>query len=127
MSVSLRSAVMHLTSFQGYFTGDLLLRDQLEKAPLYQLDLEELTRLDKTALVPSLICLSFHNLSVIADAVPASVFRGCGLDFNRWFPAPRQAAGTVAFLRAHRRDRARHRHTLDTVRERFGLAGGVPA
>ena len=65
-----------------------------------------------------------HNLSLIADNVPNKVFTECGLDFDRWYPLPHRLLGTARFMITHRRDRAQHRRTLDTVRERFDIRCG---
>lgn len=129
LSIQMRSATMHLTSFAGYFATHLMFLDKLNTVPLYALDLQDLGQKSKTAVLYAMFTLAQYNLSLISDALPVKVFRECGLDYNRWYPMPRQLAGTARFMATHHRDRAHLRRTLDTVRERFDVRCGplVPA
>jgi hypothetical protein len=92
--------------------------------PLYQLDLEDLSRKCKTALPYAMFALAQYNLSLLSDTLPVKVFRECGLDFNRWYPKPRQLAATARFIATHHRDREHLRRALDTVGERFDVRCG---
>ncbi|MDG4667088.1 FAD-dependent oxidoreductase [Mycobacterium sp. 236(2023)] len=124
LSISPRSATLHLTSYMAYFGTHLLLTDTLRTLPLYEIDLFALQRKSKKAFPYATFTLVQHNMSLLADSLPNKVFRECGLDFNRWYPFPRQLATNVKFLRTHRAERERHRRTLDTLRERFGVRCG---
>ena len=124
MSVQPRSATLQLSSVQAYFMTHLMFLDRLRDAPLYELDAQEMRLKANVAFPYALAALSQHNLSVISDIVPAKVFSDCGLDFSRWYPFPRRMMGTTQFMLRHRRDRAHHRRTLDTVRERFDVRCG---
>ena len=115
---------MHLTTFMAYFTTHLMLLGKLGDVPLYELDIVDLLGKSKTAFPYALVSLAQYNTSLIADAVPAAVFRDCGLDFDRWYPLPRRLAGTARFMLTHRRDREHLRRALDTVRERFDVRCG---
>lgn len=125
MSIQMRSSATGIFSaFAGYYLTHLFLRGDLGKVGLYALDVEELGAKDKTVVTYASMCLALHNLSLLTDALPKMVIMNCGLDFDRWYPFPRRLLGMMAFLRTHRRDRDRHRRTLDTVADRFGVRGG---
>jgi hypothetical protein len=124
VSIQLRSATLHLTSFGGYFLTHLLFLDKIRDIPLYELDAQDLRAKSHTAFPYTLLTLAQYNLSLIADSVPTKVFGDCGLDFDRWYPLPRRLVGTTRFLLTHRREREHQRHTLDTVRERFDVRCG---
>ncbi|MDT5129110.1 MAG: hypothetical protein QOH54_4754, partial [Mycobacterium sp.] len=121
LSIQLHSATMHLSSYMGYFLTHLLFLDKLKDIPLYELDMLDLRTKSKTVFPYALLTLAQHNISLIADSVPAKAFSECGLDFDRWYPLPRRLAATARFMRTHRREREHQRRTLDTVRERFDV------
>ncbi|MDT5290634.1 MAG: hypothetical protein QOF88_5523, partial [Mycobacterium sp.] len=121
VSIQLLSATMHLSSYMGYFLTHLLFLDKLKDVPLYELDMLDLRTKSKTVFPYALLTLAQHNISLIADSVPAKAFSECGLDFDRWYPLPRRLAATARFMRTHRREREHQRRTLDTVRERFDV------
>ena len=125
LSINPRAHVLQLTSFTGYFLTHLLLRDELADAPLYELDLIALRSRARDDFLPAVAALTMHNLSVIVDRVPAKVMMKCGLDFDRWYPLPRRLFGAARFLATHRNGREHYRRTLDTLRERHDIAGGV--
>lgn len=124
LSISPRSATLHLTSYMAYFVTHLLLTGTLRSVPLYEVDLLALQRKSKKAFPYATFTLVQHNISLLADNLPNKVFRECGLDFNRWYPFPRQLAINLKFLRTHRAERERHRRTLDTLRDRFDIRCG---
>lgn len=124
LSIQPQSAIMHLTSFGAYFGTHLFLSDRLSDAGLYEVDLMELYNASRKVFPPTLFALAAHNLSLCVDALPASAFRECGLDFDRWYPLPRRSIAQLKFLRQHRADRERARHALDTVRARYGVRCG---
>ncbi|MGW5152564.1 NAD(P)-binding protein [Rhodococcus koreensis] len=124
LSIQPRSATMHLTSLTGYFLPHLLFLGKIRNVPLYELDLQELRKKSKTVLPYAMLSLVEHNLSLIADSVPTKVFLDCGLDLDRWYPLPRRMVSTARFMLTHRREREHHRHTLDTLRERFNIRCG---
>ncbi|SDE33861.1 hypothetical protein [Rhodococcus tukisamuensis] len=98
---------------------------RIRDIPLYELDVGGLLRNGgKQAFPYTEFVLSMYNLGFLADALLARVFRDCGLDFDRWYPLHRRLLGTARFAVASRRDRERHRRTLDTVRERFDIRCG---
>lgn len=124
LSIQPRSMTLQLTSFMGYFMTHLLMLDKIRDVPLYELDALDLRNKSNVAFAYSLFTLAQYNLSLISDAVPLKAFAECGLDFNRWFPAPRQLVGTTQFALTHRRKREYLRRTLDTVRDRFDVRCG---
>jgi Pyridine nucleotide-disulphide oxidoreductase len=124
VSIQPRSAILHLTTFMGYFLTHLLFLGKISDVPLYELDMQSLSRKSPAALPYTLFSLAQYNLSLIADCVPTGVFRDCGLDFDRWYPLPRRMIGTARFMLTHRREREHLRRTLDTVRERFDVRCG---
>lgn len=124
LSIQLRSAAMHFSSYAGYFLTHLLLTDELRGSGLYELDLLALREKAPQALVFAMFSLAPHNLSLIFDLVPTRVFTECGIDLDRWYPLPRRLIGTAAFMANHRRRRARQRAALDRLRERFDVRSG---
>lgn len=124
LSINTRSATMHLTSYAGYFMTHLMFQDKLSSAALYELDLYELQKRCKASLAFAMFTLVLHNLSVIADELPAKVFSECGLDFDRWYPWHRRTAAGLKFMRTHRAQRERLRHSLDTLQQRFDIRCG---
>ncbi|MFD4293316.1 FAD-dependent oxidoreductase [Rhodococcus sp. NPDC058532] len=120
-----RSAVLHLPSFMGYYLAHLMFAGRIRDVPLYELDVGGLFAGGGKHVFPyTAMALAMYNLGMLADALPATVFRDCGLDFDRWYPIHRRLLGTARFAAANHRDRAHHRRTLDTVRERFDVRGG---
>jgi len=124
LALQARSVTLHLASYSGYFLTHLMMLGKIRSVPLYELDFEEMCRVAKPALPFALFTLAQYNLSLITDAVPAKVFKECGLDFSRWYPWPRRMIGTAQFLATHHREREHLRRSLDTVRERFGVRCG---
>lgn len=124
VSIHVRSATLHLTSFSAYFLTHLLFLGKIKDVPLYELDMPVLRRKSNAAFPYTIFSLAQHNLSLIYDAVPTKVFLDCGLDLDRWYPPPRRMAATARFMLTHRREREGQRHTLDTVRERFDVRCG---
>lgn len=124
LSIQTRSGTLHLTSYMAYYLTHLMFLRKLGEVPLYEADFEEFRRKARSVLPYTMFSLINYNLGLIADAVPAKVFTECGLDFDRWYPLPRRIFETARFMATHRRDRERHRQTLDTVRERFDVRCG---
>ncbi|MGE2717735.1 FAD-dependent oxidoreductase [Mycolicibacterium litorale] len=124
LSIQVRSATMHLSSYMGYFMTHMLMLDRLGDTPLYELDVQDLTQKSRTAFPYTLLTLAQYNLSLMADQLPAKVFAECGLDFDRWYPLPRRLAATARFMLTHRRHRERQRRALDAMRDRFDLRCG---
>lgn len=124
LSIQIRSATLHLSSYMGYFMTHMLMADRLRDTPLYELDVQDLTGKSRTVFPYALVTLAQYNLSLMADRLPVRVFAECGLDFDRWYPGPRRLVTTARFMLTHRRHRDRQRRVLDTVRERFDVRCG---
>jgi hypothetical protein len=124
LSIQVRSATMHLSSYEGYFMTHMLMLDRLADTPLYELDVQDLTEKSRMAFPYTLLTLAQYNLGLMADQLPVKVFAECGLDFDRWYPLPRRLAATARFMMTHRRQREHQRRALDAVRERFDLRCG---
>ena len=124
VSINVRSAILHLPAFMGYFLGHLLFLDKIRDIPLYEVDWQELRHKAPVAFPYVLFALVQHNLSLIYENVPSRVFDENGLDFDKWYPLPRRLPGLARFLLTHRRERERQRRVLDTVHDRFGIRCG---
>lgn len=124
LSIQLRSATLHLSTYMSYFMTHLMMLNKLGELPLYEVDFEQLRRKANAAFPYTVFALLQYNLSLIADAVPLSVFRDCGIDTDRWFPLHRRLMGTARFALTHHRERPHCRATLDTVRDRFQVRCG---
>ncbi|WP_406265782.1 hypothetical protein OH799_18965 [Nocardia sp. NBC_00881] len=106
-------------------TRSATLTIQVGEIPLYELDMVDLAKKSTTAFHPTAISLSHYNAGLIADGVPARVLLDFGLDQDRRYPLPRQAANIARHaLGRHRIHRDHHRRTLDTVRDRFDVRCG---
>lgn len=118
------AAMFGFSSFAGYFMAHLLFTGKITEVPLYQADGNALLRLSTPAAVGGAVTLSQYNLGLAFDALPAKVFQGFGLDFDRWYPLPRRLVGQVKFVARHKRQREHYRRSLDTLAERFGVDVG---
>lgn len=123
LTISDRSATTHLTTLSGYLLTHALMRDVLPLAGLYEVDLIELRQKAKSAMGIAGLTLTMHNVGVLFDVLPKSVFLRSQLDFDRWYPKPRTLAGGVRFMVTHRRDVLRHRRALDALCDR-GIRSG---
>ncbi len=123
LTITERSATTHLTSYAGYFMTHALMRDLLPLAGLYEVDLIELREKAKPAWGIAALTLTMHNVGVLFDALPQSVFLRCQLDYDRWYPRPRTLAGGVRFMVSHRRSVAQQRQALDALSTR-GIRSG---
>jgi Pyridine nucleotide-disulphide oxidoreductase len=124
ISIQPRSATLHLTTFMSYFVTHLMFLDKIRDVPLYELDMQDLRKKSNAVFPCTLLSLVQYNLSLISESVPSKVLLDCGLDFDRWYPLPRRTIGMARFMLSHRREREHHRHSLDTVRERFDIRCG---
>lgn len=123
-SINVRSSILHLPAFIGYFLGHLMFLDKLSDIPLYEVDWQNLRQKAPLAFPYVLFALVQHNLSLIYDNVPRRVFNENGLDFDKWYPLPRRLPGMMRFMLTHRQERERQRRVLDTVRERLDIRCG---
>ncbi|CAM3585518.1 FAD-dependent oxidoreductase [Smaragdicoccus niigatensis] len=124
-SVQLRSCVTGpFTSFAGYYVSHLMFREKLGTAGLYELDLEALGEKSRTALMYAAFTQSLLNLGIVAGALPNKVILDCGLDFDRWYPAPRRMAGAIGLLLTQRADRKHCVSALTALSERFDVRFG---
>ncbi len=123
-SINQRSSTMLYSSHAGYFVTELLLRDKLHTAPLYEVDAYELKQRSSISAIASIAVL-IHNLSVVLDELPLTVFlRPWGTDFDRVYPMPRWMWGALHILATHRADRRHAQQTLDTLRGRLDIRCG---
>ena len=67
VSVNLRSAVLHLPAFMGYFLTHLMFLEKARDLPLYEIDWYQLREKSTVAFPYVLFALVQHNLSVIYD------------------------------------------------------------
>jgi hypothetical protein len=124
LAINQRSWTLGLPAFAGYFLTHLMYRDKLATTPLYAVDFAKLNTVGKSVTPFVLAAVSQYNFHFIADALGAKPFAECGLDFDRWVPAPHRLASRVAFVARGRRDKPRLRAALDTTRERFDIRCG---
>ena len=124
MSINTTSATSPNTGISAYLLSHLFFTDKLADAPLYQLDMHGLGRTAPEAVLAVASSLFMYNFSVVADRVPIRSLRTFGLDFDRWFPPPRQMAGQVKLMLAVKRHRLRYQHALDTFSRLTGVRCG---
>lgn len=121
LSINSSSMTLGFSSVAGYYMTHLFFLGKLAGAPLYALDFHASRTRTPNAAPPLVAALILHNLSVIIERVPAKVLQDCGLDFDRWYPAPRRLAGQLRFLATHKRDRNRYRAALDAYSSTTGV------
>lgn len=115
-----RSAIFGFTSFGGYFLTHLLYTGKILEVPLYQGDTNILLRESTPAAIVSSFTLAQYNLGLAFDHLPAKVFQhGFGLDFDRWYPAPRRMVGQLKFVAARKRQREHYRRSLHVLADRL--------
>ncbi|NYI45407.1 hypothetical protein BJ993_002487 [Nocardioides aromaticivorans] len=125
LSIQMRSSTFGgFTAFAGYYMTHLMFHGRLHDLPLYELDLAQLQREAPSVVIYASMVLTMHNLSLLVDTLPKRVIMQCGLDFNLWYPVPRQVAGVARFLATHHRKRRHDQRTLDTIATRFGVRSG---
>ncbi|HWJ82109.1 MAG TPA: FAD-dependent oxidoreductase [Nocardioides sp.] len=124
LSINQRSDALLFTIQAGFLLTHLLMRDQLHRAPLCEIDWYDLRRSAGSATTPAMWAVLMHNFTVLLGSLPISVFLRSGLDVDRWYPEPRRQLGALAFLLTRRRQQAHYRRTIDTVRERYGVRCG---
>ena len=125
LSINMRAHTLWLTPWSAYFLTHLLFRDQLVDAPLYELDTIALRETAPGEIGAAVGTLMMLNLSLVGQLLPSKVLLRCGSDLDRWYPLPRRLVGNARFVAMARRDREHWRRSLDTFRERHGIAGGV--
>ncbi len=125
LSIQMRSSTFGVFSaFAGYYMTHLMFRDKLREVALHELDIAELHRRAAPVVIYASMSLTMHNLSLLLDVLPKRVLMGCGLDYNLWYPVPRQIAGVVRILTSHHRTRPHDRRTLEALGTRFGVRSG---
>ncbi len=125
LSINMRAHTLWLTPWSAYFLTHLFFRDELVDAPLYELDTIALRETAPGEIGAAVGTLMMLNMSVVSDLLPPKVLMRCGSDLDRWYPLPRRLIGTARVMARARRDREHWRRSLDTFRERHGIAGGV--
>lgn len=125
LSIQMRSSTFGgFSTFAGYYMTHLMFQDRLADVPLYELDLVELQRQAAPLVMWASMTLAMHNLSLAIDVLPKRALLDCGIDYNLWYPLPRQAVGLARILATHRRKRVHDQRTLDTLGSRFGIRSG---
>lgn len=125
VSIQMRSSVTGpFTAFAGYYLTHLMFLGKLHDAGLYELDVEDLARKNREVMIYASFALALYNLGRIARVVPKRVMMDCGLDYDRWYPAPRRMLGAVLLLRSQRGLGRRNRQSLDTIAERYDVRCG---
>ena len=114
MSINSTSTAFGNSAISAYFLSHLFFLDKLTDAPLYELDMNGLGRDAPEAFLAVWATLIQHNLSIVLERVPMSAFQKFKLDFDQWYPRPRQIPALVRMMRTHKRNRPRHREALDT-------------
>ncbi len=121
LSINGSSIVIFLGSFAGYFLTHLMFRDLLDKVPLYQIPLDELSREAKENLGAAGSAQAVLNQLLLLKALPTRVFQDCRLDYNQWYPLPRQLPIVARQVINSRRYQAHCREALDELGRRTGL------
>ena len=119
-----RTPMFGFTSFAGYFLTHLAFLDKITTVPLYELDGDALLLKSKPAFTAAAATLVQLNLGLVLDAVPTKVFSTFGLDFDRWYAAPRALVDKVRFAAGHKRRRPRYQAALATMAELYDVRCG---
>lgn len=113
MSINSTSTTFGNTAISAFFLSHLFFLDKLADAPLYELDMNGLGRNAPEAFLAVWSTLIQHNLSIVLERVPIRAFQKLKLDFDQWYPQPRQIPALVRLMHTHKRNRAHHRQALD--------------
>jgi len=124
VSIHSASALHFNTAWAAYFATHLSYLGLLHRLPLFEIDLVSLYRASPEVVALALGSQILHNTGLIVRATPLRVFSECGVDFERWYPLPRQLLDGVSFLRFLKRHPDHFRRALEVVRERFGVRCG---
>jgi NAD(P)-binding Rossmann-like domain len=124
MSINSTSTAFGNSAISAYFLSHLFFLNELVDAPLYELDMNGLGRNAPEAFLAVWSTLIQHNLSVVLERAPMRVFQSFKLDFDQWYPLPRQIPGLVRLMRTHKRDRPHRRHALDTFSQHANVRCG---
>ncbi len=124
MSINSTSTAFGNAAISAYFLSHLFFLDKLVDAPLYELDMNGLGRNAPEAFLAVWSTLIQYNLSIVLERVPIRVFQNFKLDFDQWYPLPRQIPGLLRLMRTHKRDRPHHRHALDTFSQHANVRCG---
>ncbi len=124
ISVQSSSAIHVLSSCAAYLLVHLSYLDQLNRLPLYELDLPRLSKASREVGAIGIIPHMLYNMGLILNAVPRSVLAEFGTDVGRWFPAPRRLLAGIQFVRYQKENPDHLRRSLDTIRERFDVRLG---
>ena len=131
MSINSTSTTFGNTAISAFFLTHLFFLDKLVDAPLYELDMNALGRNAPEAFLAVWSTLIQYNLSVVLDRVPIRAFQKFKLDFDQWYPQPRQIPALVRLMRTHKRNRPHHQQALDAFSEfaevRCGPLASPPA
>ena len=120
VSPSGRAMAINMTSATGvppmaaYFLTHLFFLDRLVDIPLYELDFHGLRRTAPGDLLAIFSSVIMYNLSIISEHLPMKAFQDFKLDFDRWYPMPRQVAGTIRFASTHKRNRSHQKQAIET-------------
>ncbi|KRA28199.1 MULTISPECIES: SidA/IucD/PvdA family monooxygenase [unclassified Nocardioides] len=121
LSINGTSTVIFLGSFAGYFLTHLMFRGLLDKVPLYQIPLDHLARDAKENVGAAGSSQAVLNQLLLLKALPLKVFQDCRLDYNQWYPLPRQLPVLARQMINSRRYQAQCREALDELGRRTGL------
>jgi hypothetical protein len=124
VSIQSGSGLHFNTAWAAYFATHLSYLGVLHRLPLFEIDLVSLYRASPEIVALALGSQILHNTGLIMRATPRRVFGECGVDFERWYPLPRQLLDGISFLRFMKHHPDHFRRALDVVRERFGVRCG---
>lgn len=124
MSVNSTSTAFGNSAISAYFLSHLFFLDKLTDAPLYELDMHALGRNAPEAFLAVWSTLIQHNLSIVLERVPMRAFQTFKLDFDQWYPRPRQIPALARMMLTHKRNRPHHRHALDTFSQHANVRCG---
>jgi hypothetical protein len=124
VSIHSSSALHFNTAWAAYFATHLSYLGLLNRLPLYEVDLVSLNRTHPEMLALALTSQILHNIGLFLQAVPRSVFGDCGVDFERWYPPPRQLLDGLSLVWFLKRHPDHLRRALDVIRDRFGVRCG---
>lgn len=128
MSINSTSTAFGNSAISAYFLSHLFFLGKLADAPLYELDMNSLLRNAPEACLAVWSTLIQHNLSIVLERVPMRAFQKFKLDFDQWYPQPRQIPGLVRMLRTHKRNRPHRRQALDAFSRHTNIrCGPLPA
>lgn len=119
LSIQSSSSAVIFTTYSSYFLTHMFFRDQLENSGLYELNYHALDKKNKSLLAYVASAQLVHNLLVLFESLPFSVFAKCHLNVDLWYPRHIQLLSLFQLLIRKKHYKKLCRASLDRFEARY--------